>query len=286
MTHTTANTVESAVELSRLETDHGSICYRQYGGGPLIIMLHGFPDLEGTFAAQIEDLSKTHLVVTPRLRGYPPSSTPSGLEHYALPAVAQDVRALIDHFGAEKALIVGHDWGGCVAQLFALLHPERVSGLVMLNAPVIASFDSTFASDAEQQSMSAYTLPYISYESGDDKNVEFVTRNIRDAEWRASISRYLETQPIEGMLSYYKANYPGSPYKRETPPGLLLDVPTLIVWGKEEEYFAPAVLDGLANHFSKSMRLVTIPHAGHWVHRDAPQQVTREIRSWIEVLSK
>lgn len=260
------------------------IFYATYGGGPLMVLLHGFPDHEGSFAAQVEELSRDHLVVTPRLRGFPPSSVPAGIESYALPTVAEDVAALIEHFGQGPAVVVGHDWGGALAQAVALRFPHLVKGLVLLNAPVLSTFDAVVNSDPEQQAMSAYTLPYLRFRPGDDKNVEFVTRNIRNPDWRLAISRYLDNNPMEGMMAYYKANYAAPPYRPQQPAGYVFGVPTLIVWGIEEEYFAPSALDGLTRSFSAPLRLATVPGAGHWVHQDAPCRVNREIRSWLALL--
>lgn len=75
------------------------IFYSHHGEGPLMVLLHGFPDDEGTYAAQVTDFARDHLVVAPRLRDFPPSSIPSDVESYALPIVAEDVAALVEHFG-------------------------------------------------------------------------------------------------------------------------------------------------------------------------------------------
>jgi pimeloyl-ACP methyl ester carboxylesterase len=83
------------------------------------------------------------------------------------------------------------------------------------------------------------------------------------------------------MMAYYKANYPAPPYNPQTPAGYTFAVPSLIIWGTEEEYFAPGVLDGLARYYPASLRLVTVPGAGHWVHQDAARRVNAEIRSWL-----
>lgn len=260
------------------------IYYVRQGAGPLLVMLHGFPDHEGSFGAQVEELSKDHLVVTPRLRGFPPSSVPSGVESYALPTVAEDVAAIIEHFGTGPAIVVGHDWGGAVAQATALRFPHLVKGLALLNAPILSTFDAIVNSDPEQQAMSAYTMPYLQYRPADDKNVEFVTRNIRNRDWRVAIGRYLTENPVDGMMAYYKANYAAPPYSAQQPAGYNYDVSTLIIWGVEEEYFAPSVLDGLTRYFTAPFRLTTVPGAGHWVHQDAPDRVNQEIRSWLSTL--
>jgi len=257
------------------------VFYDRYGEGPLLVLLHGFPDHEGTFRAQVEELSRDHLVVTPRLRGFPPSSVPAGTDSYALLNVAEDVARIVEHFGRGPAVIVGHDWGGAVAQAVALRFPQLVKGLVLLNAPVLSVFDAVVHGSPQQQAMSAYTLPYLRYQPGDEKDTAFVTRKIRNLNWRRTIAHYLDENPVEGMMAYYKANYAAPPYAPKEPAGYRFNLPTLIVWGTEEEYFAPSVLNGLQAYFPVSLRLATVPGAGHWVHQDAPSRVNREIRSWL-----
>jgi pimeloyl-ACP methyl ester carboxylesterase len=260
------------------------IAYREYGSGPLVILIHGFPDAEGTYSKQIEDLSKDHLVVTPRLRGFPPSSVPAGVENYQLPVVADDIRTRVAHFGDQKAIVVGHDWGGGVAQAFALKYPQLVSGLVIMNVPMIATFNSVIGSSKEQQWLASYTVPYIKYQHGDPEDPGFITRNIKDPQWRAEISAFLKDQPLDGMLSYYKANYPAPPYKKQEPFGAVLKVPTLIVWGMKDEYFSLDVPNDAPRYVASPLTLVTVPKTGHWVHRDAPEAVSRTIRARLHSL--
>lgn len=164
--------------------------------------------------------------MTPRLRGFPPSSIPSDVESYALPIVAEDVAAVVEHFGQGPAIVIGHDWGGALAQVVALRFPSLVTSLILLNTPMLSTFNALVTNDPEQQAMSAYTLPYLRYQSGDDKNIGFVTRNIRDPDWRATISHYLEQNTIEGMMAYYKANYPAPPYNPQTPAAYTFAVPS------------------------------------------------------------
>ena len=273
------------VSLKFISNGDIKIAYREFGSGPLVVLIHGFPDTEETFSKQVEELSRDHLVVTPRLRGFPPSSMPGGVDNYNAVAVAEDIKTIVDHHGDKRALIVGHDWGGAVAQAFALKYPELVSGLVLMNVPLIATFNSVLGSNEEQQSLAAYTVPYIKYQSGDPKDADFITRNIRDPEWRAKVSNYLRDEPIEGMMSYYKANYPAPPYSPQEPAGFVLKVPTLILWGMQEEYFSLDVLNDAPRYVTSSLMLVTVAGAGHWVHRDAPSTVNKEIRAWSKGLS-
>lgn len=265
------------------------IHYAAYGAGPAIVFQHGFPDNASTFVEQVEEFARDYLVITPTLRGYPPSSVPAGVEEYASHVVAEDITAVLDHLGVAQAHVAGHDWGGGIVQRFALAHPERVRSLIILNSPISRSLVKLVNHDIEQQELSEYTIAYLKYEEGDSKNASYITQFIRDSRWRDAITAYLEESPLHGMLSYYKMGYPAPPYGA----GVLDDVssfvhraPTLIVWGLEDEYFSLKILNNLWEWFSQSYRLVTIPGAGHWVFQDEPQKVNAEIRSWLNEISR
>src|SRR5258708_35826180 len=92
-----------------VRNDDIEIFYSRSGEGPLMALLHGFPDNEGSYAAQVEELARDHLVLTPRLRGFPPGSTPSEVERYALPLVAAVIAALVEHLCQRPGVVVWHD---------------------------------------------------------------------------------------------------------------------------------------------------------------------------------
>lgn len=260
------------------------IHYRRYGAGEPIILAHGFPDTGLTFHHQIVELAKDHSVIVPTLRGYPPSSVPGDSARYTIPELVGDFVALLAHLNLDRAHVAGHDWGGVVLQGLALFHPEKVKSLIILNSPVLRPFLNLVESDPEQQRLAEYTVAYQAYEEGDNKNIEYIVRNIRDDRWRAQIAEYLEGSPLHGMLSYYKMGFPRPPYGApppEDPSPFVYRVPTLIVWGLDDEYFSRKHLNDLWDWFDGSYRFVSVPGAGHWVHQDAPQAVNREIRSWL-----
>ena len=105
------------------------------GDGPLVLLLHGFPETSRAWRKQIPALAKRFRVVAPDLRGYGGSDKPKGIAAYRTSVVADDIVALIHAFGAERAHVVGHDWGGGVAWTVATAHPEAVDRLVVLNCP-------------------------------------------------------------------------------------------------------------------------------------------------------
>ncbi|KAK0375385.1 hypothetical protein CLIM01_07284 [Colletotrichum limetticola] len=257
------------------------------GQGPLMVLLHGFPDNSKTWTHQVAEFSKTHTVVCPTLRGYPPSDIPTvEQDAYSLQTVVGDILAILDHFNAAQAIVGGHDFGGGAIQLLALHHPERVSGLIIMNSPILPRFNELIQFDKDQQAQSAYTIHHIQYQKGDDKNLGAALEGIKDDEQRREMHDYLSESPMEGMYAYYKYNYPGPPYGQHVDTSsMVYQVPTLIIWGFADTYFSTKFLDGIPKFFVNRVRLVTFPGAGHWVFREQPAKVNQEIRSWLHVLA-
>src|SRR3954447_16918128 len=126
-----------AVELAEGFAEVGDVKlhYVEAGDGPLVVLLHGFPEFWYGWRLQIAPLAAAGFrVVAPDLRGYNLSSKPAGVAAYSAEKLAADVRGLIQERGAETALVVGHDWGGTAAWTLAMNHPEVVDRLAILDA--------------------------------------------------------------------------------------------------------------------------------------------------------
>src|SRR5262249_33905291 len=126
------------------------------GEGPLLVLLHGFPDYHYTWRDQMPALSKHFRVVALDLRGYNRSDKPEGVAHSKLDRLTDAVAAVLDHFKQRKVILVGHDWGGFIAWAFAATHPDRVDRLVILNLPHPNGLLRELANNPEQQKNSQY----------------------------------------------------------------------------------------------------------------------------------
>ena len=135
------------------------------GEGPLVVLLHGFPDFWLGWRRQIEALAQAGFrVVVPDLRGYNLSDKPKGLASYSTDKLVSDVLGLMAHLGAETASIVGHDWGGIIAWSVARRRPEKVDKLVVLNAPHPGAYVEALRGTAQilkSWYVFAFAVPFI-----------------------------------------------------------------------------------------------------------------------------
>src|SRR4051794_22626485 len=133
-TVTNANATPFGFNEGYANGDGVRLFYVRAGEGPLMLFLHGAPDDWSLYQDQLQEFSRDHLVVAPNLRGFPPSDSPEAVEAYAMPRLLGDIHALLRHFGRERCVLVGNDWGGYFAWVFASAYPGKVDGLVVLNA--------------------------------------------------------------------------------------------------------------------------------------------------------
>lgn len=254
--------------------------YVTAGKGPLIVLLHGFPDFWYTWRDQIPLLAKEHQVVALDLRGYNLSDQPKGVENYAMPRLVEDVAAVLKHFQREKATIVGHDWGGSVAWSFAMAHPEQTDRLVVLNLPHPRGLMRELANNPEQQKNSQYARTFQQPGSEALLKPDLLVFWVKEPDARKVYLEALGRSSMEGMLNYYRANYPREPYRddREFP---MVKCPVLMIHGLDDPYLLPGALNDTWKWVESDFTLVTVPKAGHFVHRDATEKVNDTLARWL-----
>jgi pimeloyl-ACP methyl ester carboxylesterase len=258
--------------------------YATMGEGPLVVMIHGFPDFWYSWRHQMPELAKTHKVVAYDQRGYNESSKPEGQEQYDLSLLVADAAAVITHFGVDKAVVVGHDWGGVVAWSLAAMRPELVEKLVILNLPHPKCLARELATNPEQQKNAAYARAF--QVAGAEKMLSsFFLAGIavpNDAEARPAYIEAFDKSDFTAMLHYYRQNYPREPYTLEAAPPLPnIQAPVLQFHGLKDTALHANGLNGTWEYLDNAWTLVTVPDAGHWVQHDAAALVTKTIVDWL-----
>jgi pimeloyl-ACP methyl ester carboxylesterase len=273
--------IERQVTHGYATNDGVRIHYARLGQGPLVVTIHGFPDCWLTWRAQMAALAKDHEVVAIDQRGYNLSDRPKGVENYDLKLLVADAAAVIRVRGRERAIVVGHDWGGMVAWTFAMTRPAMTEKLVILNLPHPRGLGRELANNPEQRKNSAYARRFQQEGAHTNLTAEGLTFWIKDP---AAKSRYVEAfrrSDFEGMLNYYKRNYPREPYVEDTSPVVKVQCPVLMIHGLKDKALGHAALNGNWQYVEKDFTLVTVPEADHWVQQDAADFVTRTMAGWL-----
>jgi pimeloyl-ACP methyl ester carboxylesterase len=254
--------------------------YVTAGEGPLVVLLHGFPDYHYTWRDQIPALAKHFQVVALDLRGYNASDKPEGVDNYKMEKLVADVAAVLDHFKKKKLILVGHDWGGAIAWSFAMAHPDKIERLIILNLPHPRGLMRELANNPEQHKNGQYAREFQKAEAAKLVKPELLVTWVKEDEARKEYLAAMKRSSIEGMLNYYKANYPREPYATDAkmPP---VKCPVLVIHGLDDKYLLPGALNDTWKWVESDLTLITVPGAGHFVHRDKPEFVTRKMVAWL-----
>jgi len=252
-----------------------------------VLFLHGFPEGWFTWYQVMTSLLNTNLsMVAPDLRGYNTSDKPTSY-NYSL--IIEDVVSLI-HLTGQPVVLVAHDWGGIIAWGIASLYPELLSGLVILNSPHPDVFVDLLQNDPVQQNRSSYILFFLHQQATQllSLNNYQLLKNIFNSSsyFKQYQNNYLfawnQTNEINSTLNWYRDNFytPTNSFENFTtnfPSGLLVSVPTLVLWGLEDTAFdSQAVLKALPNYVA-NLTLHTFPSNGHFLQHEQPVQVANLI---------
>ena len=276
-----ASDIEARVKHGYADSNGVKIHYASLGTGPLIVMIHGFPDYWYTWRDQMEYLSDQFQCVAIDQRGYNLSDKPQGVENYDMRLLVGDVAAVIKSLGKDKAIIVGHDWGGFVAWQFAMNLPQMTDKLIILNLPHPRGLLHELATNPKQQANSAYARNFQQPDAASKINLEGLARWVKDPDARAKYVEAFKRSDPEAMLNYYKRNYPKEPYTEDTSPVVKLKMSVLEFHGLNDTALLPGMLNNTWDYMEKDFTLVTIPGAGHFVQQDASDLVSRSIKMWL-----
>jgi pimeloyl-ACP methyl ester carboxylesterase len=260
--------------------------YVEAGEGPLVVLLHGFPEFWWSWRNQIPALVEAGFrVVAVDQRGYALSDRPRSWRDYRIERLAADVEGLIAALGEERAHVVGHDWGAAVAWTVASLHPERVERLAILNVPHPARMERALRTSPRQLLHSWYMfffqipgVPERLMRAGGRRMLERAYADARPGAFTEDdFDRYeralLGPGGLKGPIDWYRAalrRSPGATRRLYRP----IPAPTLVIWG-EQDRFLGADLAQPDAELVPDVRVERLPDASHWVQHDEPETVNR-----------
>jgi pimeloyl-ACP methyl ester carboxylesterase len=259
------------------------------GEGPLVLLLHGFPETSRAWRKQIPELAKRFKIVAPDLRGYGGSDKPKGIAAYRTAVLADDIAALIAAFAAERAHVVGHDWGGGVAWTLATVRPEVVDRLVVLNCPHPAVMQRALRSNWTQIRRSwyifAFQLPWLPEWAFSRDGAKALKDALRRSAKRpdtfsdADLDEYARAFSAPGAataaINYYRAA------ARSRVPHGKIRAPTLLIWGVDDFALGIELTQGMDDLFESKPRIEYVPDTSHWVMEERPDIVNRLLLDFL-----
>lgn len=260
--------------------------------GPLVVLLHGFPEFWYGWRHQIAALAAAgYRVWVPDQRGYNLSDKPPRVADYQLDKLGADVLGLLDAAGASQAVVIGHDWGAAVTWWLAAHHPERLRGVAILNVPHPAALGQALRRTPRQLLKSWYIfffqLPWLPERLFRRRNFRFGRGALRGTSRPGTFTsddlrRYTEAWAhpgaLTGMINWYRAAF-----RRKLSLGTIgrIQIPVRILWGRQDAFLEPRLAQ-LSLDFCDQSELTYFDHATHWLHQEEPEQVNRLLLEFLE----
>jgi len=280
-------------EAERIKTNSIYLNVVQAGpeDGPLVILLHGFPEFWFGWRRQIGYLAELGLRVwVPDQRGYNLSDKPKGVAAYQMKHLVDDVQGLIASAGAEKAMLVGHDWGAMVAWWSALRYPESIQKLGILNVPHPHVMMKTIGNDFTQMRKSWYVvffqIPWLPEQLFTQNNASNTLSGLQnnalegsftDADLENYRTAWNRPHAITSMINWYRAYVRKQP---EDPTSWRVKVPTMMIWGEKDGFLKKSMAQPSIDLCNEG-QLHLIPSGTHWVQHDAADEVNTYLGEFL-----
>ena len=241
------------------------------GEGPVVLLVHGFPDSSHLWRHQVPALTAAGLrVIAPDMRGFGASDRPAAVEAYRLSHAVADLVAVLDAAGVERARVVGHDWGAGVAWLMAAIRPERVERLVALSVGHPATARRTFADREKAWYMLLFQFEGIAEELLARDDWAFLRAWLRD---EGDVERYVADLSRPGALTAALNWYRGMPFSSPRQTAKAVTVPTLYVWSDNDVALKKKCARLCADYVVADYRFEVLEGTSHWLLDEQPETV-------------
>ncbi len=264
------------------------------GEGPLIVLLHGFPEFWYSWRHQIPFLAQLgYTVIAPDLRGYNDSDKPRSGYHVA--NLVRDILGLIRALGYQKATIVGHDWGGVLAWSFAQIYPEATERLIVMNAPHPRALQRELRTVKQLRKswyILAFQFPWLPEYLLERKSAEAIGKAIYESavhkeafpqdvlmQYRIAMSK---PGALRASLQYYRSVFRDFfRSKSNVREVKTITAPTLLIWGEQDVALDIALTHGL-EQWVPDLGVLRIPDSGHWVQQEKPELVNTYLEEFLQ----
>lgn len=258
-------------------------------GGPVVVLLHGFPEFWKSWSRVIGPLAEAgYRVIVPDQRGCNLSDKPAQVADYRLELLAQDVLGILDQLGVQQGFIAGHDFGATVAWWLAVFHPGRFRAAAILNVPhplvMQRKLQRSLAQMRRSWYMFFFQLPVLPERwftaNGCRVGTRLLVGSSRAGTFSAGdLDDYREawSRPgaLRAMIHWYRAAFRFR-LPRRSPAQWRVSVPLLILWG-DDDAFLGAEMAAESLELCDHGRCVTFPGVSHWIQHEEPQTVAREL---------
>jgi pimeloyl-ACP methyl ester carboxylesterase len=261
--------------------------YVTMGNGSLIILLHGFPEFWYSWRYQIPTLSDQFKVVAPDMRGYGETEKPVKIDSYKIEKIVKDIVELVCKLGYEKAIIAGHDWGGIIAWCIAMMAPDVVEKLIIMNAPHPGVYSKHMLKNIKQMLRSWYVFFFLI--KGIPELILSVNnyKILKSSLLKSSVRKKVFTEKdiaayvsswksggVSGGINYYRANlnlrYWSNPNSVSFPK---IKVPVLQIWAEDDIFLGKELTKNTQEFIDAPYRLHLIPNCGHWLQQEASDEL-------------
>lgn len=262
--------------------------------GPLVLLLHGFPEGAASWRAQLGALAGAgYLAAAPDLRGYGGTDRPDGEEDYRMAHLVDDVVGLVDALGRDRCHLAGHDWGALVGWSVASRRPDRLLTWSALSVGHPRAFTEAIRDDADQRRRSSYVDLFRQAGKAEAVLTEDGCRRLR-ALYRvgprsnplpeAQVEEFVRSLSRPGRLTaglnYYRANL-GEEAGRAFPAQDPIATPAQLIWGDQDPALGPLQARLTGRYVAADYRLEVLEGAGHWLQFERPDEVSRLLLDWI-----
>jgi pimeloyl-ACP methyl ester carboxylesterase len=299
-----------------------ALSVHEQGSGFPVVLLHGFPELAFSWRYQIPALAQAGFrAIAPDQRGFGSSDIPANIEDYDIVHLAGDIAALLDALGIDRAVFLGHDWGGAVAWAMPLLHPDRTAGVISLCTPYrafprMSSLRETWGDDKRHYFL-WFQAPGVAEGFLDQRTrlvfEKFMRRNLSPAEimkrtMEAGIVpdmnpfRRVQEMPLWGEplltdeeLAFYVSTYERTGFRGGINWYRNMDRNSGLLPGRgkqritvpslmvtaEWDFVLPPSLAEPMRDVCDDLEIQMVPRAGHWVQQEFPDEVNRLAIDWL-----